>query len=263
MMNANVARPATLRSKVPADTRLAHIPAIAQAAINAMLTKSAAALMNYYMSETDGFAPAAHTIYMYTGLKQPHMITYRKELIDKGFITFNKSRNEIIINWPHIIELGKVALMLADNEDCNVKETMHGGKADPISRRKIGELMKEYWDEDARDDVSDYTHPDYIKANGKKIERMTELEYQRWLMTGCSELTDLPVDPDYVEPHDLPEVESVQPEPVEYLNVPHDQIEDYPMEGEFFIQGLTKEEYDSWVAAGIPFIDPADAVPAK
>lgn len=264
MMNAAVARPATLRSKVPSDVRVAHIPVIAQAAINAVLTKSAAALMNYYMSETDGFAPAAHMIYTYTGLKQPNMVTYRKELIEKKFIIFDKSSNEIIINWPYIIELGKVAVMLANCEGCNVKETIQGGTIDPIPHRQMRELMDEYWDDDANPDVPDHTHPDYIKAGGKKIEKLLEYEYQRWLKTGCPEFTDLPVDPNYVEPHELPKVKgAVEPKPVEWLDVPHEQVEEYEKDGEFFITGLTKEEYESWVAAGEPFIDPADVNPKK
>ena len=82
-MSNVVSSPAVIRSRIPHKARTAKVPVIAQAAINAMLSKQAGALMNYYMTETDGFAPAAQTVYMYTGLKKPKMIAARKELANR------------------------------------------------------------------------------------------------------------------------------------------------------------------------------------
>ena len=40
---------------------------------------------------------------------------------------------------------------------------------------------------------------------------------------------------------------------LEWLNPPADDIEPYPKIGEYPIEGLTREEYESWIKAGIPF----------
>lgn len=257
-MTSSTMRPATIRSKFPTSVRYARVPVLAQAAINSMLTKRGSTLMHYYMSEQDGFAPSAKEVYLYTGLAQPKMIAARKELHSKGFINYDREANTITILWPHIIEMGKVAIMLAENKDCPVKETMQGGAFNFHDKKpKMRDLMREYWDEDANPETPDITCDDYIKANGKYIEGLTEEEYQRWLATGWPFPTDRPISEDYVEPHELPEVGEglISEEDLEWLDVPPNNIEDYPKEGEFFIEGLTKEEYDSWVAAGIPFID--------
>lgn len=251
-----VIRPPKLCSQIPSGVRMANTPAIAQAAINAVLSKQGATLMNYYMSESDGFAPAANTIHAYTGITKNHLSSVRKELIEKGFITFDRSANEITINWGYIIELGKVALMLADCDGCNVKATLRDGTVEPISNRTIGELMKEYHDDDALDGVPKFTHPDYTMRGGKQLEKLTEREFQRWLKTGCTEHTDLPAHPGYVEPERCgSSSNSSRREPVKYLDVQPDRIDDYRKDGEFFISGLTKDEYDSWVAAGVSFYE--------
>ena len=198
-MSNVVSSPAVIRSRIPRKARTAKVPVIAQAAINAMLSKQAGALMNYYMTETDGFAPAAQTVYMYTGLKKPKMIAARKELAEKRFIDFKKDSNEIVILWDRILECGEVAVRLADCPGCNVKETMQGGEFYPQQAPTMRELMNEVHGDDPEKRKRE-PHAAYVKAGLDKLERLTEEEFQRWLRTGCAYPSDLPDDPNYVPP---------------------------------------------------------------
>lgn len=243
----STSQPAVLRSRLPESIRFARIPQLAQVAINVLLSKKAASLILYYMSESDGFAPAAHLVYTYTGLKQPNMITARKELIEKGFIAFDKTRNEITICWEHILEVGRVALMLAEREDVNVKEVLRGGVFHPERPRKMKELIEGYRDSDAREDVVSQVSEAYQKANGEKLERLNEVEFQRWLATGCPYPTQLPVDPGYREPVEVSMGLKAEPSPDNAMleTVPND-VEAWDDDGGFLIEGLTREEYESW-----------------
>ena len=246
--------PAAIRSKFPTSVRYARVPNLAQVAINAMLTKRGATLMYYYMGEADGFAPSAHEVYLYTGLAQSHMITARKELIEKGFISFDREKNTITILWKNIIQMGKVALMLAENPDCSVKDTVQGGTFfHPENKITMGKLMKQR-DPDARPYTPTTVHEDYIKAGGRALEKLTEDEFRLWLQTGCPYSSPLPIDENYVEEHDgisntYPVVEK---EPSKWFDLPEeDMSEVYEIEGDFLIQGFTKEEYESWHEAGM------------
>ena len=111
----------------PKDVAYGRIPRIALAAVNGMLSTQAKNLMIYYIVEDNGFSPAAKTVYGYTGLKQPKMSVARKELVEKKFIDFDREKNMITILWDNIMTMGKVALMLAEHEDCDVRATLKGG----------------------------------------------------------------------------------------------------------------------------------------
>ena len=255
-MNTSAMSPAKIRSRFPHNVRFAKIPAVAQVAINIMLTKNASSLILYYMSEADGFSPSAHEIYLYTGLAQPNMIRARKELIERGFIDFDKKANTITILWDNILQVGRVALMLAENPECNVKETLKGGtfKFEQPKEKRIGQLMREWEDDDANPGVHTAPCKQYVDAGGRRVEDLTENEYLNWLATGNpfeqrepDALTDITI-------IDTP-YHRITDEPVEYLETVPNDIPPYEKHGEFFIEGLTEEEYREWEKAGVLFME--------
>ena len=253
-MTTSKMSPAVVRSKFPTSVRYARTPNLAQAAINAMLTKRGAALMYFYMGETDGFAPSAHEVYLYTGIDQGNMSRARKELADKGFIEYDREKNTITILWDNIIQMGKVALMLAENPDCSIKDTMQGGTFfHPEKKPTMGTLMKQR-DPDAKPIHPAPTHEDYVKAGLKSLEKLTEDEFRLWLQTGCPYSSTLPIDENYVE-NPMGDTVAYPPEdkePLKWLDLPEkDMSEVYDIEGDFLIQGFTKEEYEAWHAAGL------------
>lgn len=253
MNNTSAMTPAKIRSRFPKNVRFAKVPAAAMAAVNYALNKSAASLILYYMSEADGFAPSAHEIYLYTGLEKPHMIRARKELIERGFIDFDKQANTITILWDNILEIGRVALMLAENPECNVKETLKGGTFtfEQAKPKKLGQLMKEWQDDDVKPEVVTVSSEQYINAGGDRVEDLTEDEYLNWLATGNP----------FVQRDEDPILSICEPyrrsndTVIEYLETTPNDIPPYEKHGEFFIEGLTEEEYWAWEKAGVPFME--------
>lgn len=217
-----VSVPATLLNTVPEELRYGKVPMLAQAAANAVLGKEAASLFFYYISEPNGFAPSAREIYIHTFIAQPNMIRARNELMDKGFILFDKVRNVIRVRWNEIVEMGRVAMMLAE-AGANPREqmkkgVMHPGVDTSCMTRIVGSARKEDSWTDA-DEAGDFdAREDMIS----KIERMTVAEYERWLKTG------IPYeDPDFTALHmELPEEITLVAETVEKIVQPYLELDD-------------------------------------
>lgn len=256
MMNTSAMSPAKIRSRFPHNVRFAKIPATAMAAVNYALNKSAATLILYYMSEADGFAPSAHEIYLYTGLAQPNMIRARKELIERGFIDFDKKANTITILWDNILQVGRVALMLAENPECNVRETLKNGSFmfEQEKPKTIGQMMQEWRDDDANPGVHTAPCKQYVDAGGRRVEDLTENEYLNWLATGNPFEQREPDALKDITVIDTP-YHRITDEPIEYLETVPNDIPPYEKHGEFFIEGLTEEEYRDWEKAGVPFME--------
>lgn len=206
--------PPKIVNEQPRNCQFGRIPALALPACNIKLTDRERRLLFYYACQRTGFAPAAKTVELYTGIAPKNMYGIRKHLGEMGYIIYEKTSKhanpQITINWEKIIEDSKMLLFSAESisQDPGFDgriypregkkkpsfQTTPLGTKDityiyPAQTSKSSKTMKSILGSDALSDFHRFgklpQHYDgYYESGASRIEDLTETELEQWLDTG-------------------------------------------------------------------------------